>query len=243
MVNRLPAGRPTGHGRRDARLPSMREGEGKAMSATPCASITGRSRRATPPAALRGLLRLVRLVAIGLLAGAVAGFLAGGVGSRLAMRAVTLLAGDEHRGRLTEAQARVGEITTEGTLFLFFAGTFLGLGGGLLYVAVRRWLPGRPWQKGLAFGVWSLTVLGWVIIDGNNVDFQLFVPSAVSVGLFATLYLLFGLIVAPLVELLDRTGGRRPTNRFLALTGYAILLAVALAFGLPRDLAALRAIF
>jgi hypothetical protein len=213
------------------------------MLAIPGASIAGRFRHSALPAALRRVVRLARLVAIGLLAGGVAGFLAGGLGSRLAMRAVTLLAGEEHRGRLTEAQARVGEITAEGTLFLLVAGTFLGLGGGLLYVAVRRWLPGRPWQKGLAFGVWLLAVLGWLIVDGDNVDFRLFVPSAVSVGLFAALYLLFGLIVAPLVEWLDRSGGRRPTNRLLALTGYAILLAAALAFGLPRDLAELRAIF
>ena len=207
------------------------------------ASIPGGFRHPVLTAALRRVLRLLRLVATGLLAGAVAGFLAGGVGSRLAMRAVTLLAGAEHRGELTEAQARVGEITAEGTLFLLLAGTFLGMGGGLLYVAVRRWLPGRSWQKGLAFGIWLLAVLGWLIVDGDNVDFRLFVPSAVSVGLFAALYLLFGLIVAPLVERLDRRGGRRPTHRSLALAGYAILLISALALGLPHDLAALRAIF
>jgi hypothetical protein len=182
------------------------------------------------------------VVTIGLLAGAVAGFLAGGVGSRLAMRAVTILAGPEHRGELTEAQARVGEVTTEGTAFLLFAGTFLGLGGGLLYVAVRRWLPGRGMAKGLSFGVWLLLVLGWIVIDGDNIDFHLFVPSSVSVSLFATLYVAFGVIVARIVERLDRTGGRLPANRMLAGAGYTVL-AGAVAFGVQRDLASLRAIF
>jgi hypothetical protein len=206
------------------------------------ASTEGWGWRRTTRSTARWLLRLVRLIATGLLAGALAGFLAGGVGSRLAMRAVTLLAGEEHRGELTEAQARVGEISTEGTLFLIFAGSFLGLGGGLLYLVARRWLPGRPWQKGLVFGVWLLAALGWVVIDGDNVDFRLFVPSVVSVGLFAALYLLFGLIVAPVVERLDRAGGRRPANGLVAAAGYAAL-ALAAAYGMSRDLEALRAIF
>jgi hypothetical protein len=190
----------------------------------------------------RRVVRFVRLVAVGLVAGAAAGFLAGGVGSRLAMRAVSLLAGPEHRGELTEAQAVVGEITVGGTGFLLVAGTFLGLAGGLLYLAVRPWLPGRAVTRGLAFGVWLLLVLGWVVIDGDNVDFRLFVPSAVSVGLFASLYLLFGLMTAPLVERLDRRGGRRPANRFLAFAGY-LAVAAAIVWGLERDVAALRAIF
>ena len=186
--------------------------------------------------------RLVRLVGIGLVAGAAAGFLAGGVGSRLAMRAVTLLAGPEHRGELTEAQAVVGEITVDGTGFLLVAGTFLGLAGGLLYLAVRPWLPGSAATRGLAFGLWLLSSLGWVVIDGDNVDFRLFVPSAVSVGLFASLYLLFGLVVATIVERLDRGGGRRSANRVLAFASY-LVIATAVAWGLGRDIASLRAIF
>lgn len=214
-----------------------------APSSLPLVSLVNRATAARSIRLVaRRALRLVRLVLIGLVAGAAAGFLAGGVGSRLAMRAVTFLAGPEHRGELTEAQAIVGEVTVEGTGFLLVAGTFLGLPGGLLYLAVRSWLPGRAVTRGLAFGTWLLLVLGWVVIDGDNVDFRLFVPSAVSVGLFASLYLLFGLIVAPIAERLDRGGGGRPANRVLAFAGY-VAIALAVAWGLGRDVAALRAIF
>ena len=60
--------------------------------------------------------------------------------------------------------------------------------------------------------------------------------------MFAALYLLFGVVVAPIVERLDRRGGRLPTNRGLVFAGYAILLAAAI-IGLTRDIAEFRAIF
>ena len=148
--------------------------------------------------------------------------------------------------RLTERVSLAGALLTCGaglalSLDVVAAGPRTAL-GGLLYVVGRRWFPSRGLVKGLTFGLWLLMVLGWVVIDGDNVDFRLFVPSAVSVGMFASLYLCFGLVVAPIVERLDRGGGRRPANRLLVVTGYAIL-AAAVILGLTRDIAALRAIF
>ena len=204
------------------------------------------SPRSASPIGRRTVWRVLRrfafLVGLGLLAGLVAGAVAGGVGSRVAMRVVALLAGHERYGQLTDADAVVGRITLGGTLFLPAAGTYLGVPGGLRYVAVRRWLPGAGIRKGLAFGGLLLLLFGSLIIDGDNPDFRRFGPAAASVGLFAALFVPYGLIAAAIVERLDRGGNRPPRSRVVALGGYAALAVVGL-LGLIRDLRALADIF
>jgi hypothetical protein len=186
--------------------------------------------------------RLAFLIGAGVLAGGIGGFLAAGVGSRLAMRIVALIAGRDQYGRLTDAGEVVGEITAGGTLFLLFFGTMLGFLGGLVYMAVRRWLPGRGWRRGLLYGGLLLTVFGSIVIDSDNIDFHLFVSSYISVILFAALFPLFGLIVAPIVDRLDDRAPRFPRNRWLVAAGWLPILA-GCAVGLQADIASLRAIF
>jgi len=140
----------------------------------------------------------------GVLAGAFAGVIAGGIGSRLAMRILAVV-NDDKAGLVTENGNIAGEITAGGTIGLvIFGGVFPGLMGGLIYVAVRRWLPGSGLWKGLAFGVLLFLLFGAVVINSDNVDFALFGPAALSVALFALLFPLYGLLVSPLVERLNR---------------------------------------
>ncbi len=191
---------------------------------------------------VRRVRRILFLIAISLFGGLVAGLIAGGVGSRLAMRVVALLAPARDQGTLTDADAVVGTFSFEGTLFLVGVGGTLGVLGGLLYLALRRWMPGRTIGRGLAFGALLLILFGSLIIEGGNPDFRRFVPSPVSVGLFASLFIVYGLIVAAIVERLDRRGGTPLRNRYVGTGGYA-LIAVAGVIGLARDLDALTAIF
>jgi hypothetical protein len=186
--------------------------------------------------------RFLFLIAISLFGGLMAGIIAGGIGSRLAMRVVAALAPARDQGTLTDADAVVGAFRLEGTLFLLFTGGTFGLFGGLLYLALRRWMPGRAIGRGLAFGALLLLVFGSLIIEGGNPDFRRFVPSPVSVGLFASLFILYGLIIAATVERLDRHGGAPLRNRYAVVGGYAGI-AVAGVVGLTRDLDALTAIF
>jgi hypothetical protein len=190
----------------------------------------------------RILWRIVVLIGIGLLAGLVAGFVAGGIGSRVAMRVVALIAGHEHYGEVTDADEIVGKITADGTAFLVMFGTALGVLGGFLYIAVRRWVPGSGIRKGLAFGGLLLLLFGSLIIDGGNSDFRRFVPSYLSVGLFASLFFLYGLIASAIVERLDRGGGSPPRDRVRAVGGY-VALALAGLVGLTRDVSTIAEIF
>ena len=185
--------------------------------------------------------RLVRAMGIGVLAGLAAGFLAGGVGSRLAMRISAIAAGPAMQGTFTENENRVGEITLGGTIFLVvFNGPIVGLFGGLVYIAVRSWLPRPTRWRGPAFGALLLAVFGAVIIDADNIDFRLFGPPLLNVGMFAALFVLFGLVAAPLADRADRAfpavpPRRRPRPRTFG--AYALLGMVAILGLLPIGVA------
>ena len=146
---------------------------------------------------------LLQYFAIGTLAGIIAGAIGGGVGSRLAMRITALMTDSRLQGRLTEAQARVGEITAEGTFFLIFFAGILGIYGGLLYCATTRQLGLKTWQKGLLFGCFLLLLHGSFIIEGDNFDFERFGSMAVNLAMFIALPVAFGLLVSYAVAWLE----------------------------------------
>jgi hypothetical protein len=139
-------------------------------------------------------------------AGVIAGVLTFGLGGRLAMRILAATSGDSAQGLLTDAEERVGEITFGGSLgFVIFVGLFGGVVGGLVFVALRRWLPGRAWAAGLALGVLFLFAARLDPLDPSNVDFDILSPDLLAVGLFLALFPLFGMTVAALVARFDRS--------------------------------------
>ncbi|MEX0800245.1 MAG: hypothetical protein WD379_03390 [Dehalococcoidia bacterium] len=158
----------------------------------------------------RTLERFVHILAAAVVSGMVAGAVAGGVGSRIAMRITALTASDAQQGAITEAEATVGEITGGGTFFLiFFGGIAFGSFGGLLYAGMRRWVSDAgPW-RGLVFGGLLLAMFGWAIVEGDNPDFAAFGSPTLNIVMFASLYVAFGLIIAPLF---DRVEGWLPES-------------------------------
>ena len=196
---------------------------------------------ATAPARPRRLLgtalwpvaALLRALGIGVLAGLGAGFVAGGIGSRLAMRVVALTAGPAAQGLITENGNRIGVFTSD-TGFLLFFGTFLGVFGGLLYVALRPWLPRSGRRRGLAFGALLLAACGTAVVERENFDFHRFGIPALNIALFAALFLLFGLVVAPLADRAERAFPPIPPARAprLGTVGAYVLLAGCALLGL-----------
>jgi len=136
----------------------------------------------------------------GNVAGALAGLIVGGVGSRLAMRVLALTSPDA-QGAITEAGEVVGEISMGGTLFLLVAGTVLGQAGGLAYIALRRWLP--EWWTGAALGLLLLAVSGRLLVEPDNIDFVILDPAWLGITMFASLPVVFGLMVVPLQARLE----------------------------------------
>ena len=156
------------------------------------------------------------------LAGIAAGAVVFGVGSRVAMRIVGTVASPEHLRQPTEFGI-VGEVTFKGTLGLVIFGAIAGLFFGLLYLALRTWLPGGWATRGLAFGLLLLSPVGIFIVASSKTDFDL-VSLTIIFSLFAGMILLYGLAAAWSIE---RVGRRSlPPPRPGAL-GYVVLGALA----------------
>ena len=134
------------------------------------------------------------------IAGATSGVLIAGAGGRLVMRLIAHQA-PEARGRTTEAQATIGEISMDGTIALFlFGGLPAGVVAAVGYVAVRRWMP-RGRLGGLAYGFLLLLVLAPRIepLRANNIDFDLVGPGWLSMTVLSALVVLEGMFVAAVV--------------------------------------------
>lgn len=99
----------------------------------------------------------------------------------------------------------MGEISPGGTLFLLLAGGVIGVLGGLVFLAVRRWLPGEGWLRGLLFGGFLLSAFGSLIIDPDNRDFVFLDPAALAITTFAAIYLLYGVLFVLLYEWIGPT--------------------------------------
>ena len=165
-----------------------------------------------PPAPRRSRPALRSPAAI-FLAGGIAGFAVGGIGSRVAMRIAALAAGDPAHGRITEAGATIGRITAEGTLFLVvFAGIGAALIGTACYIVTRPWLPRRRRVRAVTFGVLELAIFGSALMDPSNPDFAILGHPLLNVTLFASLFVLHGFA---LVMLLD------PSGRFVSRLSHA----------------------
>lgn len=132
-------------------------------------------------------------------AGAVAGLISAGIGSRVVMRIIAVL-NDDRDGVTTDASATVGEISLGGTMSLLVLGVIAGVLGGLMYLGLRRWLFVPAAWRGVAFAAVTLVTVGHPLFDTANVDFQIFEPVVVVLALFATLFLINGLILVPLAD-------------------------------------------
>jgi hypothetical protein len=151
-----------------------------------------------PPTSAPPLLRFARAVTLAVVSGLGAGLLVAGAGGRLAMRLLAATAGTAAQGRVTEADERVGVISTDGTIgVLIFVGVFFGLATGLLYMLIRRWLP-HGWAGGLVYGALLLVVLAPHLdpLRRNNPDFDLVGPGWLALLVFGALTLVHGVVVA-----------------------------------------------
>ena len=176
-----------------------------------------------------------------MLGGIAAGVLVGGIANRLIMRILAMV-NEENAGVMTENGNITGEITAGGTFgLIIFVGLVSGVIGGLVYVVIRRWLPGGKLLKGVTFGLVLLCFFGTIVFDANNVDFALFSPRELSVGLFALLFPLYGVVAYLVVERFDRYVPPLFTRSSVTMLGY-LFIAGLCAFGLSRTAVAINAI-
>jgi hypothetical protein len=218
-------------------------GEPLVEPAPPSAGLQRRRRAA--------LAHFARWAAILTVAGTATGLLVLGAGGRLAMRLLAATSPDAV-GRFTEGQARVGDITLEGTLaYATFGALPLAFVSAALYLLAAPWLP-RGRLAGATFGL-VLLVVGAPFVDplrADNLDFDLLGPGRLSVLVFAVLALLHGTALAAIAGRSSRalaSRDRRGTAAALAPAVVLLPVGVVLALGglvvaaLPRALPALLA--
>ena len=146
----------------------------------------------------------IRSAAIAVFAGFLSGVVTLGIGCRLAMRIVALMASDADQGTLTDATETVGDITVAGTIFLLLLGGAAGTFGGILYAATRRRLEWAGRWRGVIFGIGALVVLASTLVVSDNPDFARFGTPIVNVAMFGSLFVLFGVVITPVYDALQR---------------------------------------
>jgi hypothetical protein len=136
-------------------------------------------------------------VAMGGVAGLATGSLVGGGGGRIAMLILRVTSDPSLHGRESDDGFTIGVVSSQTTFLLVFTAV-LGAIGGLVYVIVRAWLPGRsrPWLYGALTGL----VGGSLVIHPDGVDFTLLEPLWLAIVLFVLLPAAYGVAVASLAE-------------------------------------------
>ena len=168
----------------------------------------------------------------GAVVGALCGAFTGGVLGRLYMRLIFLVDPDRDGARTDFGTA--GQFTVGGSVNLAILCTFTGVLGGMLYVAVRRWLPGRSTLgRGLAFG--TLLSFGPGAVFLGPVDLTIFEPAVPIFLGFVVLFVLYGGGVALLTDRmsppsagLDQSGR---SHRVAIMAGLALLVFALLQVG------------
>ncbi len=129
---------------------------------------------------------MARHALIGLFAGGVIGAVVLGVGGRLVMRVVVIMAGGS-------AGFSVG-----GTLEVVTFGVLVGAVAGVGYLALRHVIPGHPALKGLIFGVLVYGALLLIPFESKN-------AAAGFPDLLGAIVLMFGVLMVVFGTLLSLT--------------------------------------
>jgi hypothetical protein len=173
-------------------------------------------------------------LAVAVVSGVAAGVFVAGAGGRLVMRLLAATAGDAAQGKETEMDEIVGRISTGGTLsFIVVAALIFSLPTGVLYVLVRRWLPGGR-LGGLVYGALLFVVVATRAdpLRADNPDFDIVGPGWVAATAFGTLVLLHGMLVAALAARYSRALPVVSNRRsLLAYTPLLVLVPVFPVYG------------
>ena len=189
-------------------------------------------------ARVRHALRLFGATVLGaVVAGAVAG-----LGARVAMWVVRLM-NDSHNGEVTHANSAVGQWTLDGTMNLVITGALIfGLPGVVLYLLVRRLLPGPLVVRGVAYGAVVLAVGFSGFVQDNEYEYDRYVSPAAALPLFMALFPLYGVVLVQVAERLGR-GSLEPPRLRLVRVGGRVLLVVLLLAGTADIVSRLRRSF
>src|SRR5436190_2557 len=152
----------------------------------------------------------------GVSGGFLAGVLIGGVGGRIAMLVLRLTSDPGLHGVSTDDGFTIGRVSAQ-TIFLLGVTAGLGIAGGLLYLAVRRWVP-AAWRIPSSIVFFAL-VGGAGVVGPSEVDFSLLSPLPLAIALFVAIPAAYGAAMPWLTERLVREGSILRRGRWGAVVG------------------------
>ena len=172
-----------------------------------------------------------RRLGLGLLAGAVSGLVAGGIGGRLFMLVLARL-NPQAKGALSDDGFVMGQFTLSGTLNLLLVATVLGAVGGLVWVGIRGLRFGPRWWRTLSMPFGATVVIGAMMVHSDGVDFTLLEPPLLGVVLALFVPLLATVLVTVLGDYWignDQTTWQRlpAAMLWLARAGLTLVAVVA----------------
>jgi hypothetical protein len=133
------------------------------------------------------------------LAGAISGFVVGGLGGRLFMFVLAEL-NPEESGVLTDDGVPIGQFTVSGTLNLLGITTVIGVIGGLVFLALRGLRFGPRWFRVLSMPVGATIVIGSMLVHSDGVDFTLLQPVELGVAMTLAVPFFYTLMLAALAD-------------------------------------------
>lgn len=151
--------------------------------------------------------------AVGMLLGAVIG----GLGGRLAMRALFLTTGASVRGVVSDDGFRIGEFSVA-TANLVFTSALFGIVGAVVYLGVRSFLIGPQWLRSLTCSLAAGAVIGSLLVHADGVDFTVLSPVWLAIALFVGIPALFGAVTPAATEWMLRPAGWARTARLRWVT-------------------------
>jgi hypothetical protein len=120
------------------------------------------------------------------------------------------------------------QFTAQGTALILIMAVVLGTIAGAIYGLARPALPQRSLLSGLIFGGWLVTTFLGFLVEGEHRDFRLFEPFAIAAGLFALLFVAFGVGLGVAVERSGSTEAWQRAGKVRAVVTWAILSLTAL---------------
>jgi hypothetical protein len=142
---------------------------------------------------------VARRFGLGILAGAISGFVVGGLGGRLFMFVLAHL-NPEEAGVKTDDGFVMGQFTASGTLNLLTITTVIGIFGGLIFLALRGLRFGPGWFRVLSMPVGAAIVVGSMLVHRNGVDFRLLQPVGLGVAMTLSVPFLYTLMLATIAD-------------------------------------------
>lgn len=168
-------------------------------------------------------------------AGAVAGFVVLGWGSRLAMMLLARL-NPAATGRISDDGFVMGRFDLGNTMGLVLFCTVVGMIGGMLFLVLRQLRFGPPWFRTWSMVVGPAVVGGSLLVHTDGIDFRILEPTWLAIALFVILPGAFAGAVAWLADRWTAEGTWFRTGSPRRLLGLAVLVPVIF-LGLPLVLA------